>query len=220
MVLVVPVSALCPLLALMCELGLHNKREVGGIKKKQVLFAIWKAEGSKIKETDLAANGALLSDLERSTVLYAFRWVSCSTSAEDPPFLFLPFVFSYPSLPVLEMTIWQSLTCGNLAREHQTASGKQEQGGRRSPPWWLEWRVPGGDSKWRWRSRPVYHGGKSKFRSLHDGLGFGDIKAIKFLRRQYGDRGKPRTGPLLPQAGLVIIWDCLCLFVFFFFSYL
>lgn len=73
MVLVVPVSALCPLLALMCELGLHNKREVGGIKK-QVLFAIWKAEGSKIKETGLAANGALLSDLERSTVLYAFRW--------------------------------------------------------------------------------------------------------------------------------------------------
>lgn len=42
--------------------------------------------------------------------------------------------------------------------------------------------------------------GKSKFRSLHDGLGFGDIKAIKFPRRQYAGRRKPRTGPLLPPG--------------------
>lgn len=37
MVLVVPVSTLCPLLALMCELGLHNKHEVGGVNNRYYL---------------------------------------------------------------------------------------------------------------------------------------------------------------------------------------
>lgn len=72
----------------------------------------------------MAANGALLSDLERSLSYMCSDGFPAVQVQKNLVFFSSSFVFPYPSLPVLEMTICQSSMCMNLATEAQTASGK------------------------------------------------------------------------------------------------